>query len=247
MSTPRRTRSTVLVAALLAVLLWPAAAHAADEIGFSHDGLTWSTTLPAPLFDPAVRWVPGDDRTVSFHVRNQGPITAYMTIEARSADADDLLANDDIHLRARVVGESWVPLRNGVASASLTDDSIGTGEAVQVEVNAVFDSASVNQSQVKDLPLTFTVALSELAPTPPARPPPGPVPVDPTPGAPRPDGVGPGSAPADLADRGGVLPSTGTVVGREVLLAALVLCALGAILVARRSPDDDAPAAGGLS
>jgi hypothetical protein len=50
---------------------------------------------------------------------------------------------------------------------------------------------------------------------------------------------GSGGTAADPA-RGGVLPGTGATVGPGLLLAALALCALGAVLIARRSSDDDA-------
>lgn len=154
-------RALVVAACAALAVLAPSTAQAADEIGFSNDGVTWSSSLPNPVFDPAFRWVPGDSRTASFFVRNDGPSTALMTIEARSADTDELLAVDDIDLQARVVGGSWVAIENGIASGPLTQGSIARGDVVQIQVNATFDPNSSNQSQSKRLPLSFTVTLTD--------------------------------------------------------------------------------------
>ncbi len=154
-------RALVVAACAALAVLAPSTAQAADEIGFSNDGVTWSSSLPNPVFDPAFRWVPGDSRTASFFVRNDGPSSALMTIEARSADTDELLAVDDIDLQARVVGGSWVAIENGIASGPLTQGSIARGDVVQIQVNATFDPNSSNQSQTKRLPLSFTVTLTD--------------------------------------------------------------------------------------
>lgn len=154
-------RALVVAACAALAVLAPSTAQAADEIGFSNDGVTWSSSLPNPVFDPAFRWVPGDSRTASFFVRKDGPSTALMTIEARSADTDELLAVDDIDLQARVVGGSWVAIENGIASGPLTQGSIARGDVVQIQVNATFDPNSSNQSQSKRLPLSFTVTLTD--------------------------------------------------------------------------------------
>ena len=117
--------------------------------------------MPGGLFDDAFRWVPGDSETESFYVRNQGPTDAVMVIEARSADSDELLSNDEIELRARVDGGTWVDLENGAPSKSLSQQRIGEDDEVHVDVNATFDPASTNQSQNKALDLTFTVTLAD--------------------------------------------------------------------------------------
>jgi len=148
-----------LVAALTTLI--SSSAIAADEVGLSNDGTTWGSTLAHPLFDPSIRWVPGDDETASFYVRNQGPTRALMTIEARSADTDELLSNDDIALKARAAGGAWVDLENGVPTADLAGGSIASGGVVKVDVNAVFDWQSPNRSQSKTLPLTFRVTLTD--------------------------------------------------------------------------------------
>jgi hypothetical protein len=160
--------SSFLLASLLCPVLVaavPSAAVAADEIGLSKDGSSWSTTLSQPLFDPNFRWVPGDDETSSFFVRNQGPSGAALTISAISQDTDQLLSNEDIDLFARADDGPWVELQNGVASTALTQRAITQGGIARIDVRARFDPVSVNQSMTKRLPLRFVVTLAEAFPS----------------------------------------------------------------------------------
>lgn len=194
------------------VLIGAAApASAADDVGLSLEGTQWSSSLNESLFDPNFRWIPGDDETASFYVRNQGPTRALLTIGVRSVDADDLLADDDIALRARVADGDWVALDNGVPSASLTERSIARGGVVRVDVNATFDPASTNQSQTKQLRLAFDVTLTDSL-----------------------EGV---DDSAD--DHSGVLPGAGSNLGLWIVPIAAGALALGAwILIARRRYDE---------
>jgi LPXTG-motif cell wall-anchored protein len=225
----------MLTTVALLLLLGVSAARADDEIGLSADGSSWTDGLDEPLFDPDVRWVPGDSRTETFFVRNQGPTGAAMTIEARSADRDELLADDEIALRARAAGGTWVPLQNGAASARLTDAVIERGGVVRVDVNATFDPASSNQSQVKRLALDFRVVLADAVGT---------------------DGEGDadadgggggdidvdsdsdGGAGADAGSSGGeatgALPDTGASTSRWILLLGTASVVAGAIALRRR-------------
>ena len=192
------------------LVLGSASAQAADEIGLSRDGVTWAPTLPGGLFDDAFRWVPGDYETESFYVRNQGPTDAVMVIEARSADSDELLSNEDIDLRARVDNGSWVDLENGAPSTSLSQQRIGPDGVVHVNVNAAFDPDSTNQSQSKNLDLTFRVTLVDAA------------------------AVG----DEDDSDNG-LLPDTGAPISGWLIIAAGVMLSLGARLVRGREVRHD--------
>lgn len=216
-------RGRLLPAALATVtLLAPAGAHAADEIGISRDGTSWSSNLDEPLFDPGLRWVPGDTRTSSFFVRNQGPSGSAITIEVRSLDSDELLADDDIHLRARAAEGAWVGLRNGVTSTRLTEETIEQGAAVRVDVNATFDQASTNQSQVRRLAIAFRVVLADAA-------------------AEDPDGGSDGVPPAPWTDDvQGDLPDTGSATMRWMLAGGLGLVLVGVLLAARLREDREA-------
>ena len=207
------------------VLLVPSTANAADEIGLSNDGVTWSSSLPQPLFDPAFRWVPGDSETASFFVRNQGPSTALMTIEARSADTDELLENDDISLQARAEGGGWVSLDNGVASESLTAQSIGQGGVVRIDVNASFDPASTNQSQTKQVALRFAVTLADALEGP----------GDKADGSDDGGPIGSGSG----TDSAGIIPNAGSVVTPLLLWVGAILVGVGLALLVRRRRDGE--------
>jgi LPXTG-motif cell wall-anchored protein len=201
------------------VVAAPAGAVAADEIGLSKDGSHWSSTLPAPLFDPDFRWVPGDDETGSFFVRNQGPTGARLTISVRAADTDQLLSNSDIELSARVDGGSWITLANGVATSALTQRSITRGGTARIDVRARFDPSSVNTSQTKSLPLTFTITLTQAS--------------------------GSGRTPGDNSDgddddegRDGDLPGTGSTVAPAMLWVAAMLIGGGLALVRRSKREE---------
>ncbi|WP_156368086.1 LPXTG cell wall anchor domain-containing protein [Aeromicrobium sp. Leaf291] len=208
----------LLPATVVAVtLLAPVGAHAADEIGISRDGTSWSSNLDEPLFDPGLRWVPGDTRTSSFFVRNQGPSGSAITIEVRSLDSDELLADDDIHLRARAAEGAWVDLRNEVTSTLLTEKTIEQGAAVRVDVNATFDEASTNQSQVGRLAIAFRVRLADAA-------------------AGEPGDDLDGASPS-AGDTVGDLPDTGSATPRWIVLGGLGLALVGVLLASRLRVD----------
>lgn len=216
-------RGCLLPATVVAVtLLAPVGAHAADEIGISRDGTSWSSNLDEPLFDPGLRWVPGDTRTSSFFVRNQGPSGSAITIEVRSLDSDELLADDDIHLRARAAEGAWVDLRNEVTSTRLTEETIEQAAAVRVDVNATFDRASTNQSQVGRLAIAFRVRLADAD-------------ADAAAGEPG-DGDLDGAAPS-AGDTVGHLPDTGFATPRWIVLSGLGLALVGVLLASRLRGD----------
>jgi len=204
----------LLLAGLVAAT--PTGAVAAAEIGLSKDGSNWSSTLTRPLFDPAFRWVPGDDETSSFFVRNQGPSGAVLTISVRSADTDQLLSNSDIELSARVDGGSWIKLANGVATSGLTERSVARGGTARVDVRVRFDPSSVNTSQTKSVPLKFAIRLTQAS--------------------------GSSRTPGDNSDSGGDdddegrdgdLPGTGSTVAPAMLWVAAMLIGGGLALVGR--------------
>lgn len=212
----------VLAVVVAAALAGASAAHAADEIGLSDDGVTWSSGLDGPLFDPGVRWVPGDSRTESFYVRNEGPSGASLTIEARSADEDDLLGDDDIDLWARADGGAWVELRNGVASTRLTGRAVEQDGVVEVDVNVTFDPTSSNQSQVRRLALDLRVLLADAVGT------------DGESDADADSGTDVDLGPPVGEEATGVLPGTGTTTEQWILLLGAALVLGGTSLVVRR-------------
>lgn len=212
-----------LVGAFLgcAIVLSSAGAAWADgEIGLSRDGVTWSNNLDGPLLDPARRWVPGDSERASFFVRNQGPTGALLVISARSADTDELLAHDDVTLRARADGGAWVDLENGQASSRLTREPIAKAGVSRVEVDVSFDSAARNTTQLSAATLTLEVTLIDAAADGDVDDDNGGVEDD---GASLPGGAG--------ATGGGLLPAAGFMGSIAVLWIAAALVGIGLAVV----------------
>ncbi len=156
------TRRALWLSALVPIVLTIGVgpARADDAVGLSLDGLDWTTKLQRPLFDPAFRWVPGDAQTRSFWVRNEGPTTASMQIALRRTDPDLLLARDEVRIDARVTSGTWTSLVDG-SDQTLTEDVIGRGDRVRVDVRAVFLREAANRTERKHLPLTFVVRLTQ--------------------------------------------------------------------------------------
>jgi len=214
--TRRAFTITTSAALLLAAVVAAAPARAADEVGLSPDGVVWYDALHRPLFDPSVRWVPGDAETASFYVRNQGPSAAQLTIEVRGADGARLLA-DDVEISARAEGRKWLAIDNGSASPWLTERAMKRGGQVRVDVQVRFLWQPPNDSMLERLPLDFQVRLVEAGPS---------------------DGApGPDSSPD------GLLPDPGSAVSLIVIWVAAILIGSGLALLAaarrRRSQEQD--------
>ncbi len=210
---------------VLSVSMVSSPAYASDELGLSADGQVWTADLAGPLFDPALRWVPGDVRDAEFFVRNQASDGGRLTVAVETSDRDRLLREKDIRLSARVGSDPWVALAPGGQAFRLNDALLPADAVRMVRVKALFDPASGNRSQRKRLALSFRVTLSgEDAAT------------DPD------DGVsdetnGPGSAqdPIDAGD----LPETGAPSVGWLVLAASGLIGFGMALMRRRNEEEE--------
>ncbi len=208
----RRGAVRAILVPLVVVAVWsPLPAQAADEIGLSRDGITWVDELSVPLFEPERRWVPGDDETRSFWIRNQGPSGAEMTVETLSPSGDRVLAAD-IALSARVDAGPWRSLGLQRRSRTLTVEPLRVGRTARVDVRATFDSASINRTQRLTLPLTLRITLAQAL-------------------------TDQGDEPDP--DPGGLLPGTGATLGWQTLLLGLVLTLGGALLIVRRALGTD--------
>lgn len=152
--------SSVLAAGLLSLAgTGVAAAEASGDIGLSADGVVWSDALVQPLFDPAERWVPGDARTASFHIRNEGPSAARLMIAVRGATGAGLLGPDEIEIAARAAGSEWLLLQNGIASDWLTVRAIERGGQVRITLRVSFLRSASNGAMLERLPLDVKVTL----------------------------------------------------------------------------------------
>lgn len=132
------------------------AGAASQPVRLSTDGRVWAPDLTAPLFDPSVRWVPGDVRTATFWVRNAGPSRGSLTITANVHD-DALLADGAISLRMRADGGAWKAVGPGTA-ASL--GRLARGARARIEIVASFGWPSGNDTQRKLLRFDLDVRLS---------------------------------------------------------------------------------------
>ncbi len=228
-------RSFRRLVALTALLFWlvPSTAHAANEMGLSWDGGTWSGQLTGPMFDPALLWVPGDVETKTFHVRNGADSGANLTIELITQDDDGLLRNADVALSARVGAEDWVDLERTEENFQLNRDALPAGESRTVDVRTRFNFDSPNRSQRKNVSLQFRVTLSEAQTVPEVPGDPGDV--DPAPPvAVDPDDVNAGTdtKPKDS------LPNAGAPTIGWAIVAAGILIGAGLTLISRRTRED---------
>lgn len=201
--------------AVLFCLVAPAA-NAADELHVSWDGDAWSEQLSEPLFDPAVRWVPGDFEVKVFYIRNHAKGGATLTIAVTSTDRDYLLRYEDIRLSARVASDDWVDLERTEQNFRLNNDALPAGEVRKVEVRAHFNSDSPNRSQNKELALNFRVMLSDAQ-----------VATE--------DPEGPGN---DDEESAGPLPQTGASDVRWLIPAAGIAIGVGIALLGMRKREE---------
>lgn len=221
----RRRAQAAIAAAALAVLLLPGAATAApappDAVELSVDGQTWSTDLVAPLFDPAMLWVPGDVETASLQVRTAcDDASAQATVAFVDADPE---LDAELAVRTRVDGGGWTPGRLGAAFPLVG------GAPATLDVEVAFDFDAGNRTQARTAgPVTVTVAVECLDPD-----------LTPSPGTqPPPRSVSAAGAPPTGA---GHLPRTGVEVAQALTAGALLVVVGGwLVLAARRRGADDA-------
>lgn len=222
----RTARLTILVASVLVLLALPASA--ADEIGLSRDGVHWSASLTAPLFDPAIRWVPSDSRQTSVYVRNQAREGAEMEVDVLGADVDSLLETGDLDVWGRVDGGAWQELSGTGARQLLAAVPAQPGDVLKVDVRVDLDATSVNTSQALMLNLNLRVRLTQA----------GTGSNDPGSGAGNEDTDGGEGHDDSGAGSFGLLPDTGGPAS-WVLVTGVALLASGTIVASRRREGDE--------
>lgn len=223
-----RRLASIGATAAAVVTLAAAPAHADEEIGLSRDGITWTETLGAPLFDPGFRFVPGDVETRSFQVRNQGPSAGLLTVEVLAADPSALLVADDFTIEARVAGGPWVDVEAGTTPVR-TELAVARNARTQVAVRATFDPDSTRQLQ--RVPFRVLLSLEE----------------DGSVGGIDQGGDGSDGDDGDDGSVGGVedggLPATGSAVAPGLFWLAAACIGGGVALVRRREREEVAPRA----
>lgn len=152
-------RLALIGATATAVVAWAAApAHAADELGLSPDGVTWTSELSAPLFDPGFVFVPGDVEERSFRLRNDGPSDGVLTVDVVAEDPDLLLTDTDVTLEARIGSGAWVPVATGTTRA-VTELEVPQGSQTTVTLRAAFVWESTRMDE--RVPFHVDLTLSE--------------------------------------------------------------------------------------
>lgn len=219
-----RRLASIGAAAAAVVALAAAPAHADDEIGLSQDGVTWTETLGAPLFDPGFRFVPGDVETRSFRVRNQGPSAGLLTVQVLAADPSALLLADDFTIEAQVADGPWVDVEAGTTPVR-TELKVARNAQTQVAIRATFDPDSTRQLQ--QVPFRVLLTLEEDGSV-------G--------GIDQGGGDGDGDGSVGGVEDGG-LPATGAAVAPGLVWLAAGLIGGGMALVRRRSREEVAPRA----
>lgn len=204
-----RYRIRLLVVTVLGLLVATAVpAAAADELGISPDGVTWASSLPGPLFDPALRWVPGDSETRSFWVRNQSTDDGVLTITMLTGPVESLIDTGDLTVSAKVDDGDYTSASTSGPRRLVNQVSVAPGEEREVTVKVDVDPESPNASQDLKLDLDFRVSLTQ----------------DTTAVQPPSNG---GGGNGGVAGPGDDLPDTGTVVTPVMLLLAALLVASG--------------------
>lgn len=205
------SRLVLLVAmAVTLVAAGATAARAADELGLSIDGVSWSSSLSQPLFDSSQLWVPGDSATARFYVRNQGGTPADLTIDILGSATSALLDTGDLHVTAVGGGGSWVTVSEAGEHRLLTRPDLADGQAAPIDVTVALDADSTNASQLRSAELDFRITLAEVV------------------------GTGTDGGSSDDGSDGSSLPGTGSAASRWIVTAGAMLLGLGLALVSRR-------------
>lgn len=157
------SRAVPMAASMFLVTLMASPAAAADELGLSTDGATWSSSIDTPLFDEAVRWVPGDERSSTFYVRNQGGTAGDLTVDVTSGRVGDLMASEDLRITARGGGGDWASVDEPGTRRLLSRPDIADGAVVPITVSVAFDATSTNTTQLQAATFRLTVNLAESA------------------------------------------------------------------------------------
>lgn len=200
----RVLRALIVGAAVLAAFGPAPPALAQSRIQVSADARTWSADLSAPVFDPSVRWIPGDVRSGTFYVRNQAAGDGTLAVAARVLDRDALVRNGDVALQIRRDNGSWTSLPADDRGHQLTRPGLAPGQTARIDIKVVFAPASPNRSQASRLHLDFRVLLVEATDV---------------------------AGPLDGGGAGGLLPDTGGVT-LAVLLAGACCTVAGGVIVA---------------
>lgn len=156
-----RSFAAVLGAAFVLLLAVASPAAADDELSVSNDGVTYARDLPVPLFDPGLRWVPGDVESSTFHVRNNDALGARMDVDLLGDHIGDLLDSGDLHVTGSAgAGLSGIA-SDGSATRILSGANVPGGAVVPVTVTVSFDEDSPNATQLRSTDIRLQITLTQ--------------------------------------------------------------------------------------
>jgi len=150
------------LALAIGIVLIGGPASAANEIGLSRNGVTFTSSLSGSLFDPAFVWVPGDVESETFYVRNQGGDTARLTVDILGKQVSELIESGDLHVTA-TSGSQATTVSSAGDHRLLTVPDVQADQIVPVKVTVAFDEASTNETQLLSSELTFRINLKQTS------------------------------------------------------------------------------------
>lgn len=207
---PRLAAALFMTTALLTVggpaVAEDSAAARGPEVGVSLDGVHYEAGITQPLFDPKLRWVPGDERSSRFWVRNQAVDPGDLTIDLLTQNRQDLFDSSYLSISARAGVGPWHTVTAGTPMRLIRTTDFPAKAEVPVTVLVAVAAEAPNTTMVLATDLDFRITLTDARAT-------GPNVTD-----------GPG----------GLLPSTGAAASWWVVPLGLLLLLAGTFLLGRR-------------
>ena len=155
-------KRVMALALAIGIVLIGGPASAANEIGLSRNGVTFTSSLSGSLFDPAFVWVPGDVESETFYVRNQGGDTARLTVDILGKQVSELIESGDLHVTA-TSGSQAKTISSAGDHRLLTVPDVQADQIVPVKVTVAFDEASTNETQLLSSDLAFRINLKQTS------------------------------------------------------------------------------------
>lgn len=138
-----------------------APASAASPFQLSLDGVHWTDDISDPLFNSAMRWVPGDSEHATFFVRNDGGTVGDLGVDVHGSSAGQLLDSGDLHVTAKGGGGVWTWVSSPGRHRLLSAPRMPNGAVEAIVVNVAFDAAATNTTRLRSAKLQFYVTLGQ--------------------------------------------------------------------------------------
>lgn len=164
-------RISALVLGVLLVVPGESPAFAAGEIEVSPDGVTWGSTLSAPLFE-SVALVPRSSASAGFDIRNTGDEPGFLRIVLQDVTSTSAAFAGalSIFLSVDGIAGSSAPISTATPCHVLFEGALGEGESAPVVATVALADLSGTQAQAATAQFRIGVELTdtrldELPPT----------------------------------------------------------------------------------